>query len=159
MANANARRISFSQAETCYKIRTESQAYWREAGFLREFLSLGILNLSSSPGKMAVRGSTRIPCEIPVTLASIDPQNPFCQPCNVILANLGGCAVRSPQPVAAGTMVHLIGLPARAPLAARVVSCISLGQYEKLWLLALALTDPGNVWGIEKVPEDWGQQK
>jgi hypothetical protein len=35
------------------------------------------------------------------------------------------------------------------------VNCISLGQYEKLWLLGLALDEPGNVWGIQSPPEDW----
>jgi hypothetical protein len=38
-----------------------------------------------------------------------------------------------------------------------VVNCISIGQYEKLWLLALALDEPGNVWGIQSPPEDWAQ--
>jgi hypothetical protein len=32
-----------------------------------------------------------------------------------------------------------------------------MGQYEKLWLLALALDEPGNVWGIQSPPEDWTQ--
>jgi hypothetical protein len=38
---------------------------------------------------------------------------------------------------------------------ARVVNCISLGEFEHLWLLGLALNEPGNVWGIESTPEDW----
>ena len=29
------------------------------------------------------------------------------------------------------------------------------GEYEKLWLLGLALDEPGNVWGIQSPPEDW----
>jgi len=36
-----------------------------------------------------------------------------------------------------------------------VVNCSSLGQYEKFCLLGLALDELGNVWGIEKPPEDW----
>jgi hypothetical protein len=36
-----------------------------------------------------------------------------------------------------------------------VVSCISLGEFEKLWLLALALNEAANVWGINPIPEDW----
>jgi len=59
--------------------------------------------------------------------------------------------------VATGTAVLLNGLPLGAEIAARVVNCISLGEYEKLWLLGLALDEAGNVWGIEQVPEDWGQ--
>jgi len=38
-----------------------------------------------------------------------------------------------------------------------VVSCISLGEFEKLWLLALALNEAGNVWGIDPTPADWKQ--
>jgi len=45
--------------------------------------------------------------------------------------------------------------PAHAFAAARVINCISLGQFEKQWLLALALDEPGNVWGIESAPQDW----
>jgi hypothetical protein len=54
-------------------------------------------------------------------------------------------------------VVHLEGLPAATNVTGRVVSCISLGKHEKLWLLGLALDEPGNVWGIETVPEDWLQ--
>jgi hypothetical protein len=43
-------------------------------------------------------------------------------------------------------------------VAARVVNCISLGEYEKLWLLGLALVEPANVWGIDPEPDDWKQQ-
>lgn len=104
------------------------------------------------------RGGTRIPCEIPVTLTSLDPRNPFAEGCQVILANLGGCAARSPRPVPTGTAVRLEGLPEGNPVSARVVNCISLGEFEKLWLLGLALNESGNVWGIETVPEDWVEQ-
>ena len=53
--------------------------------------------------------------------------------------------------------VHLEGLPTADKVTGRVVNCISLGEHEKLWLLGLALDEPGNVWGIEPVPEDWLQ--
>ncbi len=99
-----------------------------------------------------------MPCEIPVTLSVDDPGGLASYPCHVILANLRGCAVRSPHPVEAGTVVHLSGLPSSGSVAARVVRCISLGEFEKLWLIALALVDQfGNIWGLEHVPEDWAQ--
>jgi len=101
------------------------------------------------------RGGTRIPCEIPITLTSLDPRDQFSQSCVVILANLRGCAVRSPRPVRSGTIVRIEDLPAKRPADARVVSCISLGEFEKLWLLALALNEAGNVWGIDPTPDDW----
>ena len=69
--------------------------------------------------------------------------------------NLGGSAVRSPRAITTGTLVHLDGLPTRLRVAARVVTCISLGRFEKQWLLGLALVEPGNVWGIENAPQDW----
>jgi hypothetical protein len=49
----------------------------------------------------------------------------------------------------------LEGLPEKRSVTARVVNCISLGDYEKFWFLGLALDEPGNVWGIETPPEDW----
>jgi hypothetical protein len=101
------------------------------------------------------RGGTRIPCEIPFVLSSADPQEPFSEQCYVILANLRGCAARSPRPVPTGTAVHLYGLPSASQVAARVINCISLGEFEKIWLLGLALNESGNVWGIEPVPDDW----
>jgi hypothetical protein len=93
-----------------------------------------------------------------VTLTSLDPGDPFSQSCQVILANLGGCAVRSPRPVAPGTVVRLEGLPTGSEVVARVVNCISLGQFEHFWLLGLALNESGNVWGIENAPEDWREK-
>ncbi|HTS07292.1 MAG TPA: hypothetical protein VMP68_17050 [Candidatus Eisenbacteria bacterium] len=101
------------------------------------------------------RGGTRIPCEISATLTIRDAREPFSQQCLIILANLRGCAVRSPAPIPVGTEVWLAGLPAQPEVSAHVVTCISLGQFEHLWLLGLALVEPGNVWGIENVPEDW----
>ncbi|HEX3742204.1 MAG TPA: hypothetical protein VHV29_21075 [Terriglobales bacterium] len=44
---------------------------------------------------------------------------------------------------------------AKRSVIARVVNCISLGEYEKFWLLGLVLDEPGNVWGIDNPPEDW----
>jgi len=57
-----------------------------------------------------------------------------------------------------GTVVQLKGLPTGAEVVARVVNCISIGEFEHLWLLGLALTEYGNVWGIESTPEDWREQ-
>jgi hypothetical protein len=118
-------------------------------------IARGTLNLSSKPQQNVARGGTRIPCEIPVTLTSPNPCAPFSQPCCVILANLRGCAVRSPAPLPVGTAVNLEGLPSQAAVQAKVVHCISLGEFEKLWLVGLALNESNNVWGIDPVPEDW----
>ena len=101
------------------------------------------------------RGGTRIPCQIRLTLSALAPHHPFFEPCVVVLANLRGCGVKFGRPLEIGTRVQLEGLPAKRTVTARVVNCISLGEYEKFWLLGLALDEPGNIWGIERPPEDW----
>jgi hypothetical protein len=68
-----------------------------------------------------------------------------------------GCAARFGRPLEIGATVRLEGLPSTRNVTARVVNCISMGEYEKLWLLGLALDEPGNVWGIQSPPDDWGQ--
>ncbi len=111
--------------------------------------------LSSFPNQGAVRAGTRIPCEIPITLTSVDPAHSFSEPCLIILANPQGCAGRFRRPLEIGAAVQLEGLPAGTSVTARVVNCILIGEYEKLWLLGLALNEPGNVWGVQTPPEDW----
>jgi hypothetical protein len=109
------------------------------------------------PDKKSLRRGTRIPCEIPITLTVLDPAQPFSGACLVILINPQGCAARFARPLEIGAEVRLEGLPAARNVTARVVNCISMGQYEKLWLLGLALDEPGNVWGIQSPPDDWTQ--
>ena len=112
--------------------------------------------IAASPArKLTARHGTRIPCEIPITLTCSDPVGPFSEPCQIVLVNMQGCAARFRRSLTVGAVVRLEGLPAAASVTARVVNCISLGEYEKLWLLGLALEQPGNVWGIETPPSDW----
>jgi len=105
--------------------------------------------------KTGVRRGTRIPCEIPITLTSAGPAHSFSEPCLIILVNPQGCAGRCGRPLEVGATVRLEGLPASTDITASVVNCISMGEYERLWLLGLALDQPGNVWGIQSPPEDW----
>lgn len=72
----------------------------------------------------------------------------------VILVNPQGCAARFNRPVEVGTTVRLERLP-RGCANARVVNCISVEKGGNLWLLGLALDEPGNVWGIDTPPLDW----
>jgi hypothetical protein len=113
--------------------------------------------MSSAPRESQVRRGTRISCEIGVTLTSLDPAHPFSEPSQTLLVNPQGCAARFRRPLEIGAAVRLEGLPTRNTVTARVVNCISMGEYEKLWLLGLALDEPGNVWGVQKPPEDWAQ--
>jgi len=105
--------------------------------------------------KKTARSGTRVPCEIPVKLTSFEPTLSFADSCLVVLVNPQGCAARFHRPVEVGTRVRLEGLPSNNSAIARVVNCISLGEYEKFWLLGLALAEAGNVWGLETPPDDW----
>jgi hypothetical protein len=105
------------------------------------------------------RRGTRVPCETAINLTSLDVTNPFSEPALVILANPQGCGIRFGRLLEIGASVQLKGLP--VPLGrrvtAQVVNCISLGHYEKFWLIGLRLDEPGNVWGIENPPADWSR--
>src|ERR1700722_15649724 len=102
-----------------------------------------------------VRRGTRISCNIPITLTSLDAVHPFSEPCTAFLVNPQGCAARFDRPLEIGAAVQLDGLPAETKVIARVVNCFWPGEFAKFWILGLALDDPGNVWGIEPPPEDW----
>jgi len=90
-----------------------------------------------------------------MTLRSLDAAGPFSGPCTAFLVNPQGCAARFGHPLEIGAAVQLEGLPLGRTVTAHVVNCISPGEYEKFWILGLALDEPGNVWGIEIPPEDW----
>ena len=113
--------------------------------------------MSSTLNKTVARSGTRIPCQIPITLTSLHPDHSFSEPCQIVLANLRGCAARISRSVEVGQAVQLQGLPVDTNVTARVANCISLGKHEKLWLLGLVLDQPGNVWGIQTPPEDWNE--
>ena len=108
----------------------------------------------SSSSEITARRSTRIPCHLPATLVPATVRESS-EPCVIVLVNLHGCAARFGRPIQVGTPVELGGLPAGNNVTARVVNCISMGQYENFWLLGLALEQPANVWGVENPPADW----
>jgi hypothetical protein len=98
------------------------------------------LSLSSALKKAQVRRGTRISCEIPITLTSLEPVHPSSEPCLTLLVNHRAqrrSAVWSSAGI--GAVIQLEGLPARTSVTARVVNCILIGEYEKFWLLGLAL--------------------
>jgi len=114
-------------------------------------------NMSLAPNKSRVRSGTRVSCEIPTILTSLGQAHPFSGPCLIVLVNPQGCAARFGQPLEIGASVRLEGLPTRTSVTARVVNCIPIGEYERFWLLGLALDEPGNVWGVQTPPQDWGR--
>ena len=109
--------------------------------------------MTATSGDSRTRHGTRVPCEIPVRLTSLDPARPFSEVSLVILVNPQGCVARFDRPVEIGATVRLEGLPTNTSATAQVVNCIALGS-EKLWLLGLALQEPGNVWSIQSPPEE-----
>lgn len=101
------------------------------------------------PSDPVRRGGTRVPCEICATMSCSDLCQPFAEePCRIVLVNYRGCAASIRRAVSVGTSVRLHDLPASTNVGGRVVNCISLGEHEKLWLLGIALDEPGNVWAF-----------
>ena len=74
----------------------------------------------------------------------------------IIVVNPNGCGlwVRGGA-LEIGSRVQIEGLPVQRNVIARVMNSILLGEYEQSSFFGLALDEPGNVWGIEKPPEDW----
>ena len=101
------------------------------------------------------RRSSRIRWEISIRVTSLDPAQPFMDQCQTLVVNPQGCGVRFGRAVNAGTPVQLDGLPGTGSVTARVANCVSVGADSKLWLVGLALDEPGNVWGVQSPPADW----
>ena len=59
----------------------------------------------------AIRRSTRIRVEIPVTVTSPDRVRPFVEDCMVLIVSAQGCGFRSSRALAVETPVLLSGLP------------------------------------------------
>lgn len=96
---------------------------------LRRVYSLRALLKRKAIRGFDVRSGTRIPCNIPITLTSLNATQWFSEPGVVILANPQGCAVRCRRPVEVGTAVLLDGLPRAKMAATRVVNSIQLGRF------------------------------
>jgi hypothetical protein len=111
--------------------------------------------MSTTENAASARRSTRVRWEIPIRVTSLDPAHPFMEKALTLVVNPQGCGVKFSRAVATGTAVQLDGLPGVGSITARVANCISLGAESKLWLLGLALDQPGNVWGIQSPPDDW----
>jgi hypothetical protein len=113
--------------------------------------------MGSTVTKTEMRGGTRVSCEIPITLTSLEPDDSFSQDCRIVVVNLRGCAVSIRRAVKPGIAVRLKSIQGKTDITARVVHCISLGKNERLWLVGLSFDKPGNVWGISEPPADWAQ--
>jgi hypothetical protein len=103
----------------------------------------------------AIRRSTRLRVEIPVSVTSLDRMRPFADSCVVLIVSAQGCGFRSSQVLQLETPIMLSGLPGGGSVTARVANCLPLGKDGKNFLIGAALYTHGNVWGIADPPEDW----
>jgi hypothetical protein len=104
----------------------------------------------------AMRRSTRIRVEIPITVTSLDRVRPFAERCVAVVVSGQGCGFRSSRALQIETPIFLSDLPGGGSVTARVASCLPLGNDGKSFLIGVALYTHGNVWGIADPPEDWG---
>lgn len=103
----------------------------------------------------AVRRSTRLRVEIPVSIISLDRMRPFGEKCTLVVVSAQGCGFRSSEELRVETPLMLSGLPGGGSVTARVASCVPLGNDGRYFLIGASLYTHGNVWGIADPPEDW----
>jgi hypothetical protein len=103
----------------------------------------------------ALRRSTRLRVEIPVSVTSLDRLRPFAEGCIVLVVSAQGCGFRSTKALQLETPVMISGLPGGNSVTARVANCLPLGVDGKYFLVGAALYTHGNVWGIIDPPADW----
>lgn len=103
----------------------------------------------------AVRRSTRLRVEIPVSVISLDRMRPFGEKCVLLVVSAQGCGFRSSEELQVETPIMLSGLPGGGSVTARVASCVPLGSDGKYFLIGASLYTHGNIWGIADPPEDW----
>jgi hypothetical protein len=103
----------------------------------------------------AVRRSTRLRVEIPVSVTSLDRLRPFAEKCMVLVVSAQGCGFRSSRSLPVETPIMITDLPAASSVTGRVANCLPLGNDGKNFLIGVSLYTHGNVWGIADPPDDW----
>src|SRR5579864_3576291 len=103
----------------------------------------------------AVRRSTRVRVEIPVSVTSLDRTRPFADKCMVLLVSAQGCGFQSSRALQIETPIMISDLPGGGSVTARVANCLPLGNDGKYFLIGASLYTQGNVWQIANPPEDW----
>ena len=103
----------------------------------------------------AIRRSTRLRVEIPVSVTSMDRKRPFADKCVVLIVSAQGCGFRSSRALQMETPIMISDLPGGGSVTARVANCLPLGSDGKYFLIGAALYTHGNLWGIANPPEDW----
>jgi hypothetical protein len=103
----------------------------------------------------AVRRSTRVRVEIPVSVSSLDRRRPFAEKCLVLVVSALGCGFRSTRALQIETPIMIGDLPGGGSVTARVANCLPLGNDGQCFLVGASLYTQGNVWQIANPPEDW----
>jgi hypothetical protein len=103
----------------------------------------------------AMRRSTRLRVEIPVSVTSLDRMRPFAEQCMVLVVSAQGCGFRSSRALQLETPVMINDLPGGGSVTGRVANCLPLGNDGRQFLIGVSLYTHGNVWGIANAPEDW----
>jgi hypothetical protein len=103
----------------------------------------------------AMRRSTRLRVEIPVSVVSLDRMRPFADKCMVLVVSAQGCGFRSSRALQLETPIMISDLPGGGSVTARVANCLPLGSDGKHFLIGASLYTHGNVWGLADAPEDW----
>jgi hypothetical protein len=103
----------------------------------------------------AIRRSTRIRVEIPVSVTSLDRTRPFAEKCMVLIVSAQGCGFRSSRALQMETPIMISDLPGGGSVTGRVANCLPLGNEGTYFLVGVALYTHGNVWGIADPPQDW----
>jgi hypothetical protein len=102
------------------------------------------------------RRATRVRVEVAVRVTTLPPAPPFSEDAYTLVVNPLGCGVKVSSALAVQTPVRLDGLPGGLSVNARVANCLPLGTGGKAFLVGLALETPGNFWGLQAPPADWG---
>lgn len=103
----------------------------------------------------AVRRSTRLRVEIPITVTSMDRMRPFAEKCVALVVSSQGCGFRSSKALQLETPIMISDLPGGGSVTGRVANCVPMGSDGEHFLVGAALYTHGNVWGIADPPADW----
>lgn len=112
---------------------------------------------STAKSYEAERHSTRIRAQLTLRITSLDPALQFFEQCHTLVVNTEGCGVRLSRPLPTGLAVRLEELAGGQSATALVANCVPLGA--GLWVVGLALDEPGNIWGIHSAPADWSEAR
>jgi len=112
---------------------------------------------STAKSYEAERHSTRIRTRLTLRITSLDPALQFFEQCHTLVVNTEGCGVQLSRPLPTGLAVRLEELAGGQSATALVANCVPLGA--GLWVVGLALDEPGNIWGIHSAPADWGEAR